>query len=125
MDLLDENADSEETMAHVTELLLDKVRSVPQKWMVVVGDGKTYQHLQRTKRLYGSAFEKVLLFPGDWHILKNFQSVLMKAYYHAGLKDIAQNSGYKTETLKSWEKCSHFKKFIHFSCRYGRHCIPK
>ena len=41
------------------------------------------------KRVYGSACEKLYIFPGDWLVLKNFQPVLMKAYYHAGLKDIA------------------------------------
>ena len=82
MELLDENADSEETMAQVAEILTEKVKSVSQKWVILVGDGKTYEHLQRVKRLYGSTLEKLLIFPGDWHVLKNFQPVLMKAYYH-------------------------------------------
>ena len=61
--------------------------------MVLVGDGKTYEHLQRVKRVYGSALENLLIFPGDWHILKNYQLVLMKAYYHTGLLDIAKATG--------------------------------
>ena len=72
---------------------------------VLVGDGKTYEHLQWVKKVYGSALENLLIFPGDWHIQKNYQPVLMKAYYHTGLLDIAKATGYKAETLKSLEKC--------------------
>ena len=114
LELLDENADSQETMTKVSELVLEKLFSQNQKWFVLVGDGKTYEHLQKIKRLYGSAFDKLLIFPGDWHILKNFQPVLMKAYYHSGLKEIAQQSDYRSETLKSLEKCSHFKRTHYF-----------
>lgn len=45
MDLLDENADSEETMAEVAEMLNDIFRTDSQKWIVLVGNGKTYDHL--------------------------------------------------------------------------------
>ena len=110
MELLDENADSKETMTEVSELVLEKLLSESQKWVVLVGDGKTYEHLQSIKRLYGKAFEQLLIFPGDWHTLKNFQPVIMKAYYHAGLKEVAKSSGYKAETLTSLENCSHFKR---------------
>lgn len=109
MEILDENADCEETMAEVAGMLSESIRSESQDWVVLVGDGKTYYHLTKVKRLYGSALGNVLLFPGDWHVLKNFQPVLMKAYYHTGLKEIAKASGYRGETLTSLEKCSHFK----------------
>ena len=107
MELLDENADSEQTMAEVAEMVLSKVAD-SQKWIILVGDGKTFQHLCKVKRLYGSALCNVFIFPGDWHILKNYQPVLMKAWYHAGLRDIAKANGYRAETLKSLESCSHF-----------------
>ena len=101
-------------MAEVTEILYETFKSGKQKWMVLVGDGKTYDHLSKVKRLYGSTLQDILIFPGDWHVLKNFQPVLMKAYFHAGLKEIASASGYRAETLKSIERCSHFKRTHQF-----------
>ncbi len=35
----------------------------------------------------------LLIFPGDW------QPVLLKIYYHAGLKEIAQNSGFRVRKM--------------------------
>ena len=67
MEFIDENADLEETVAHVAEMILEKLGLHLQKWVVLIGDGKTYEHLQQVKRLYGSAFDKTLVFPGDWH----------------------------------------------------------
>ncbi|SMN12415.1 hypothetical protein SPBRAN_865 [uncultured Candidatus Thioglobus sp.] len=50
MEILDENADSQSTMAEVSELLLEKLLVESQKWVVLVGDGKTYDHLKKVKR---------------------------------------------------------------------------
>ena len=44
MELLDENADSQETMTKVSELVLEKLLPESQKWVIPVGDGKTYEH---------------------------------------------------------------------------------
>ena len=45
MELLDESADSEETMAAVADMVNDKIQSEAQKWV----DGKTYDHLVKVK----------------------------------------------------------------------------
>ena len=79
MDISDENADSEQTMTVVADIINVKLLSTsPQQWMVLVGDGKTFVHLQRVKKLYRADFQNLLIYPGDWHI---FQPVLMKAHF--------------------------------------------
>ena len=53
MDLVDENPDSDETMMLVAEKLLTELQSdVQHGYVVLVGDGKTYEHLVNIKRLY-------------------------------------------------------------------------
>ena len=102
-------------MRHVAELFLEKAFSNFQdNYVILVGDGKAYELLIQIKRMYGSELQRLLIFPGDWHTLANYQPVLMKAYYHAGLKEIAMRSGYRGETLNSLEKCSHFKRTHNF-----------
>lgn len=101
MELVDEQPHSADTMKHVSELLLSTFTGHQNGYMILVGDGKTYEHLMEIKQLYGSSLQKLLIFPGDWHTLKNFQPVLMKIYYPVGLKELAKASGFRGETLKS------------------------
>ena len=112
MELVDEHPDSDETMMHIAEQLLEELKY--HEYVILVGDGKTYEHLMNIKRLYGSELEKLLIFPGDWHTLKNFQPVLMKAYYSAGLKELARACGFRGETLTKLESCSNFKRTHRF-----------
>ena len=111
MDLVDENPDSDETMMLVAEKLLTELQSDFQHgYVVLVGDGKTYEHLVNIKRQYGSELEKLLIFPGDWHTLLNYQKVLMKIFLSSGLKELAKASGFRGETLASLERCSNFAR---------------
>ena len=49
-------------------------------------------------------------FPGDWHLLKNYQIALMKPYFDAGLKSLAEASGYPSVAIRN---CTQFKR-THF-----------
>ena len=46
--------------------------------------------------------------------MKNYQMVLMKVYYSAGLRELAKNSGYHGTTLKLVEQYSNFKQTHYF-----------
>ncbi|CAC5377139.1 unnamed protein product [Mytilus coruscus] len=60
------------------------------KHLVVVGDGKTYDLLVKLKLELKDDLSWLLPFPGDWHILKNYQRMIMKLYLDAGLKELIE-----------------------------------
>ena len=109
--IVDMHADTREAM----EVVLSKLHSeygigVTSQHLVVAGDQKTYTRLQELKHAYGSDLNWLVPFIGDWHLLHNFHSVLMKVYYDAGLRDLAVSSGFRGETLTSLKRCSNFKR---------------
>lgn len=100
LELVDENPDSINTLAFIADHLLKEFNSECQNgFVILVGDAKTYQYLIKIKNQYREAMSKLLIFPGDWHLFKNFQEVLMKQYFHSGLKEIAMESGFRGSTL--------------------------
>ena len=110
--MLDEKADSKDTMLHVISELHDQHIVKNQiKWLVLEGDAKPYEIIQVLKFEYGSEFDWVIAYPGDWHLLKNYQNCLMKPFYEAGLKDLASVSGYP---LPSIQNCTQFQRTHHF-----------
>lgn len=82
--------------------------------LVVAGDAKTYSHLQAIKSEYGSTMDWLIPFIGDWHVLKNLQPVLIKIYFDAGFKQLANVSGHKGDTLKALSSCFNFKRTHRF-----------
>ena len=70
-------------------------------------------------KIHGDTFSWLIPFPGNFHLLMNYQKVLMKIYGDAGLKQIAEASGFRGETLASLENCSNFTNTSKFFFRYG------
>ena len=83
-------------------------------YLVLVGDQKTYTRICELKQEYGTELDWIIPFIGDWHLLSNYQSVLMKVYYDAGLVNLAECLGQRGETLTSI-KCSSYKRTLSVS----------
>jgi hypothetical protein len=116
LSILDENADSKETI----QLVLDQLYTTMGigtliKHLLVVGDGKTYDHLIKLKEQYGSALSWLLPYPGDWHILKNYQGILMKLFGDAGLQDLV-DLYHKGATAQCVNEAKSFDKTHSFLC---------
>ncbi len=112
LEVMDAIADSKDTIMHMLhELHQQFIIGGNMSWLVVEGDAKVYDILQSLKFEYGEAFKWMIPYPGDWHMLMNFQHVLMKAYYDAGLKSLAKASGYPLNAIQS---CGQFKRTHYF-----------
>ena len=84
--VLDALSESKDTLMRI---LLDLhkrfITGQNKKWLVVVGDAKVYDVLQSLKHEYGEDLKWLVVYPGDWHLLKNYQLSLMKPYFDPGL----------------------------------------
>jgi ribosome-binding factor A len=95
LEILSLPADNKATVLKVLKNLHHTfIKTLGHRWLVVVGDAKTYDILQYFRRQYGSQIGWMLPFPGDWHILFNYQKVLLKIYGDAGLLDMAKVAGH-------------------------------
>ena len=85
-EVFSEKADSKATLTKVVgELHNIFVVDLIQKRMFVVGDAKVYDVLQSLWLEYGNHLNWLIPLPGDFHILYNYQKVVMKAYGDARL----------------------------------------
>lgn len=116
VDIVSLPADSKDTILQVLKKIYSKfVGELRNRWVIVVGDAKTFDILQDLKNEHGKQMEWMSPFPG-WHILFNYQKVLLKIYGDAGLLQVAKAkvSGHRAETLTSLAQASHFKRTHHF-----------
>ena len=59
-------------------------------YLVVVGDGLTYDHLVKLKNKFKGDFDWVLSYIGDWHVLKKYQHILMTIYLDTGFQELVE-----------------------------------
>ena len=106
--VLDALADTSDTLM---SLLYDVHREFIQQkkyQFLIEGDAKVYELLHSLKCEYSDELQWLIPYPGDWHMLMNFQSALMKPYFDAGLKSLAAACGYPVAAIRH---CSQlFKK---------------
>ena len=110
LDIIPEHADSRETIFKVLMSLEEKYQCIrgQSEHLVVVGDAKIYTHLESLKEEYGDDLKWMLPMPGDWRILKNFKPVIQKIFFEAGLKQLAQASGFCSATPTALSNASNF-----------------
>ncbi|XP_071796281.1 uncharacterized protein [Asterias amurensis] len=107
--VLNEKADSAETLKKMLGLLYKSYGvGTLINHLVIAGDGATVKLLSEIKIEYGTSLAWVIPYLGDWHVLKNFQEVIMKIYWDAGLKEVAKIN-HKQGTLQRLQSCASFK----------------
>ena len=85
-----------------------------QKWLLVVGDAKTYDIIKSIRAEYGDQMKWLIPWPGDWHILLNYQKAVVKAYVDAGLTKLCEITQHRSETLTSLVQCINFRRTHNF-----------
>ena len=82
--ILSERADSRPTLISIlSKMYKTFVIEQNPKWVVVVGDAKTYDIIKSIQLEYIEQMKWLIPWPGDWHVL--LQKAVMKAYADAGL----------------------------------------
>lgn len=110
--VLDEVADTKETLLHVlSDLHCEYIRKEQNQFLVLEGDAKIFELIQTIKYEYGADLSWLIPYPGDWHLLKNYQICLMKPFFEAGLKDLAAATGYPVISL---QHCTNFTRTHRF-----------
>ena len=112
LDVMDAKSDSKDTlMSMLQDLHQEFILKQKRQHLVVEGDAKIYELLQSLKLEYGDELQWLIPYPGDWHLLMNYQSALIKPYFDAGLKTLAEACGYPIAAIQN---CTQFKRTHHF-----------
>ena len=108
MQVLDAKSESKDTLMTIFFYLHQRfIEQRGNEFLVLTADAKLYEVLQSLKHEYGEELKWLLPFPGDWHMMKNFQVALMKPYFDMGLRELARAAGYPVAAMQS---CSQFKR---------------
>ena len=100
LQVMDAVADNKDTLIHLLSDLQEQlISNGTHEYIVLEGDAKLYEVLQSLKFEYGECFQWLIPFPGDWHMLMNYQPAIMKAYFDAGLKELAKVAGYPVAAI--------------------------
>jgi hypothetical protein len=121
--VLNAHADKPETIKHVIDLLDTEFHKTGElEHFLLVGDAKSYQLMYEVKNRYPGKYDFIIPFIGDFHILVNFQPVIMKIFWDGGLMQLAEllHCGARFTALHS---CSNYRrmKLSFFMC--GRLCF--
>lgn len=115
MEISSERADTKSTIiTFLSKMYQLFVVQQNQKWLLVVGDAKTYDIIRSVRTEYDKKMKWLIPWPGDWHILLNYQKALMKAYADAGLTSLGEVTQHRSETLTSLIQCSNFRRTHNF-----------
>lgn len=115
LNVFNQPCDNIETLRTVAETIFDKFKIGQDiKNLILVGDGKTYDLLVKLKSQYWEELSWLIIFPGDWHLLKNLQPVLFKIYLEAGMKEVAKENFKEEGLLNNLITCHHFKRTHQF-----------
>ena len=108
--VLDQKCDNKETLLNViSDLYNEFILKHKKEHVILEGDQATYERLRSLKAEYGSELSWLIIFPGDWHVLKNYQEVLLKVYYDGGLMELARASGYQPKSAgTNFQRTHHF-----------------
>ena len=112
LEVIDGISDSKDTQLELLHDLFAKfIANQQREYLVLEGDQKLFDVLQSLKFEYGNELDWLIPIPGDWHLLMNYQSALMKPYFDAGLKHLAKAAGYPVSSIQT---CGQFKRTHHF-----------
>lgn len=93
--VIDQKYDGEGTLLSViNDMYTEFIVTDKKTYVILEGDQATYERIQSLKTEYGEDSSWLIPLVGNWHILKNYQEVLMKVYFDAGLSELAVASKY-------------------------------
>ena len=107
--VLDQKCENKGTRLNVvSDLHSEFILLHKKKHVVLEEDQATYERQRSLKAEYGTDLSWLIIFLGDWHILKNYQEVLFKVYYDRGLMELARASGYQPKSVGTNFQRTHY-----------------